>query len=105
MHSSCDENWHSNNDEPSNGSDGGAAQSNNGDVQADGGLSPIPEEGSEIDTISSSHKINDADIGESDGVAMRTLDKLKVDIPKLRNLILAYIEENQEEISKPNVFF
>ena len=40
-------------------------------------------------------------IGESDGVAMRTLDKLKVDIPKLRNLILAYIEENQEEILRP----
>nr|QXM17624.1 Clp protease ATP binding subunit [Chaetoceros pseudocurvisetus] len=40
-------------------------------------------------------------IGESDGVAMRTLDKLKVDIPKLRNLILAYIEENQEDILRP----
>jgi len=40
-------------------------------------------------------------IGESDGLAMRTLDKLKVDIPKLRNLILAYIEENQEEILRP----
>lgn len=40
-------------------------------------------------------------IGESDGVAMRTLDKLKVDIPKLRSLILAYIEENQEEILRP----
>ena len=40
-------------------------------------------------------------IGESDGVAMRTLDKLQVDIPKLRNLILAYIEENQEEILRP----
>jgi len=40
-------------------------------------------------------------IAESDGVAMRTLDKLKVDIPKLRNLILAYIEENQEEILRP----
>jgi len=40
-------------------------------------------------------------IGESDGVAMRTLDKLKVDIPKLRNLILAYIEGNQEEILRP----
>ena len=40
-------------------------------------------------------------IGESDGVAMRTLDKLKVDISKLRNLILAYIEENQEEILRP----
>ena len=40
-------------------------------------------------------------IGESDGVAMRTLDKLNVDIPKLRNLILAYIEENQEETLRP----
>ena len=40
-------------------------------------------------------------IGESDGVAMRTLDKLQVDVPKLRNLILAYIEENQEEILRP----
>lgn len=40
-------------------------------------------------------------IGESDGVAMRTLDKLKVDVSKLRNLILAYIEENQEEILRP----
>ena len=40
-------------------------------------------------------------IGESDGVAMRTLDKLKVDITKLRSLILAYIEENQEEILRP----
>ena len=40
-------------------------------------------------------------IAESDGVAMRTLDKLKVDISKLRNLILAYIEENQEEILRP----
>ena len=40
-------------------------------------------------------------IGESDGVAMRTLDKLNVNIPKLRNLILVYIEENQEEILRP----
>merc|ERR1712228_639568 len=31
-------------------------------------------------------------IAESDGVAMRTLDKLNVDIHKLRNLILTYIE-------------
>jgi ATP-dependent Clp protease ATP-binding subunit ClpC len=35
-------------------------------------------------------------IAESDG-AMRTLDKLNVDIHKLRNLILTYIEETQEE--------
>lgn len=40
-------------------------------------------------------------IAESDGVAMRTLDKLGVDIQKLRNLILTYIEETQEEILRP----
>jgi ATP-dependent Clp protease ATP-binding subunit ClpC len=40
-------------------------------------------------------------IAESDGVAMRTLDKLNVDIQKLRSLILAYIEETQEEILRP----
>jgi len=40
-------------------------------------------------------------ISESDGVAMRTLDKLGVNIPKLRNVILIYIEENQEEILRP----
>jgi len=40
-------------------------------------------------------------IAESDGVAMRTLDKLNVDIRKLRNLILTFIEENQEEILRP----
>ena len=40
-------------------------------------------------------------IAESDGVAMRTLDKLDVDIHKLRNLILTYIEETQEEILRP----
>ena len=40
-------------------------------------------------------------IAESDGVAMRTLDKLNVDIPKLRSLILTYIEETQEEILRP----
>ena len=40
-------------------------------------------------------------IAESDGVAMRTLDKLNVDIHKLRNLILMYIEETQEEILRP----
>jgi ATP-dependent Clp protease ATP-binding subunit ClpC len=40
-------------------------------------------------------------IGERDGVAMRTLDKLRVNIPQLRNLILAYIEETQEEILRP----
>ena len=40
-------------------------------------------------------------IAESDGVAMRTLDKLNVDIGKLKNLILTYIEETQEEILRP----
>ena len=40
-------------------------------------------------------------IAEPDGVAMRTLDKLNVDIPKLRNLILRFIEETQEEILRP----
>jgi ATP-dependent Clp protease ATP-binding subunit ClpC len=40
-------------------------------------------------------------IAELDGVAMRTLDKLNVDIPLLRNLILSYIEETQEEILRP----
>ena len=40
-------------------------------------------------------------IAESDGVAMRTLDKLNVDIQKLKNLILTYIEETQEEILRP----
>jgi ATP-dependent Clp protease ATP-binding subunit ClpC len=32
---------------------------------------------------------------------MRTLDKLNVDIQRLRNLILTYIEETQEEILRP----
>jgi ATP-dependent Clp protease ATP-binding subunit ClpC len=40
-------------------------------------------------------------LAEADGVAMRTLDKLNVDINKLRNLILTYIEETQEEILRP----
>ena len=40
-------------------------------------------------------------IAESDGVAMRTLDKLNVDIQKLRNLILTAIEQTQEEILRP----
>jgi ATP-dependent Clp protease ATP-binding subunit ClpC len=40
-------------------------------------------------------------IAESDGVAMRTLDKLGVNITQLRNLVLAYIEETQEEILRP----
>ena len=40
-------------------------------------------------------------IAESDGVAMRTLDKLNVDIQKLRKLILTFIDETQEEILRP----
>jgi len=40
-------------------------------------------------------------IAESDGVAMRTLDKLNIDTEKLRTLIYAYIEETQEEILRP----
>lgn len=40
-------------------------------------------------------------IAESDGVAMRTMDKLDVDVHKLRNLIYSYIEETQEEILRP----
>nr|YP_009497406.1 Clp protease ATP binding subunit [Biddulphia biddulphiana]AWT40119.1 Clp protease ATP binding subunit [Biddulphia biddulphiana] len=40
-------------------------------------------------------------ISEPDGVAMRTLDKLRVDIPKLRSIILKLIEENQEEVVRP----
>jgi ATP-dependent Clp protease ATP-binding subunit ClpC len=40
-------------------------------------------------------------LAEADGVAMRTLDKLNVDTKKLRNLILTYIEETQEEILRP----
>ena len=40
-------------------------------------------------------------LGETDGVAMRTLDKLKVDTTKLRDIIFTYIEETQEEILRP----
>lgn len=40
-------------------------------------------------------------IAESDGVAMRTLDKLGVDINRLRGYIYNYIEETQEEILRP----
>jgi len=40
-------------------------------------------------------------LGESDGVAMRTLDKLGVDTKKLRDIIFSYIEETQEEILRP----
>jgi ATP-dependent Clp protease ATP-binding subunit ClpC len=40
-------------------------------------------------------------VAESDGVAMRTLDKLNINIEKLKNLIFTYIEETQEEILRP----
>lgn len=40
-------------------------------------------------------------LAESEGVAVRTLRKLNVDISKLRNLIFSYIEETQEEILRP----
>lgn len=40
-------------------------------------------------------------IAETDGVAIRTLDKLSVDIKKLRSLILSYVKETQEEILRP----
>jgi len=38
---------------------------------------------------------------ETDGVAMRTLDKLAVDTVKLRNFVFDSIEETQEEILRP----
>ena len=40
-------------------------------------------------------------INEKDGIAMRTLDKLRINVPKLRHLIFTYIEEQQEEILRP----
>ena len=40
-------------------------------------------------------------IGEPDGVAKRTLEKLDVNLSTLRSLILTYIEETQEEILRP----
>ena len=40
-------------------------------------------------------------LGEKDGVAMRTLNKLGVDIKQLRDIIFTYIEETQEEILRP----
>nr|YP_009162655.1 Clp protease ATP binding subunit [Pseudo-nitzschia multiseries]AKT26056.1 Clp protease ATP binding subunit [Pseudo-nitzschia multiseries]UBA15591.1 Clp protease ATP binding subunit [Pseudo-nitzschia multiseries] len=40
-------------------------------------------------------------IAEPDGVARRTLDKMRVNLPNLRNLVLAYIEETQEEMLRP----
>ena len=40
-------------------------------------------------------------LGETDGVAMRTLDKLGVDSKRLRDIIFSQIEETQEEILRP----
>jgi len=40
-------------------------------------------------------------INEADGVALRTLDRLNIDLQKLKNLVLMYIEETQEEILRP----
>ena len=40
-------------------------------------------------------------IAESDGIAMRTLNKMNVDTYKLRNLVLTGIEENQEDVLRP----
>ena len=40
-------------------------------------------------------------LGETDGVAMRTLEKLGLDTRRLRDIILYYIEETQEEILRP----
>jgi ATP-dependent Clp protease ATP-binding subunit ClpC len=37
-------------------------------------------------------------MNETDGVALRTLEKLGVNIPKLRHLTFTYIEEQQEDI-------
>jgi ATP-dependent Clp protease ATP-binding subunit ClpC len=38
---------------------------------------------------------------ERDGVAMRTLDKMNVDVRRLKNLVYDAIEESQEEILRP----
>merc|ERR1712072_963544 len=40
-------------------------------------------------------------IDEPDGVASRTLERLRVDKPALRDLVLQYIEEIQEEVLRP----
>ena len=40
-------------------------------------------------------------LAETDGVAMRTLLKMGIDIRKLRDVIFALIEETQEEILRP----
>nr|UBQ35456.1 Clp protease ATP binding subunit [Conticribra weissflogii] len=40
-------------------------------------------------------------LNEPDGIAMRILDKMGVNIPKLRQLVLTYIQEQQEDILSP----
>lgn len=40
-------------------------------------------------------------LGEEDGVAIRTIEKLGVDIAQLRSKTLALIKENQEELLRP----
>ena len=40
-------------------------------------------------------------IAEEDGVAIRTIEKLGVDIVQLRNKVLSLIKENQEELLRP----
>jgi len=40
-------------------------------------------------------------LGEEDGVAIRTIEKLGVDISQLRSKTLALIKENQEELLRP----
>jgi ATP-dependent Clp protease ATP-binding subunit ClpC len=40
-------------------------------------------------------------LAEADGVAVRTLLKLGIDLYRLRNIILTYIEETQEELLRP----
>jgi ATP-dependent Clp protease ATP-binding subunit ClpC len=40
-------------------------------------------------------------INEVDGVGMRTLNAMRINIAKLRQLVLVYIEEQQEDILKP----
>ena len=74
------------------------------------GDDPPPESASNANQTASNSTIAGEDgtehvllslINEADGIAMRTLDKLRVNIPKLRHLILTYIEEQQEDILKP----
>lgn len=40
-------------------------------------------------------------MSEPDGIAMRTLNKLGVNLKKLKNIILKYIEETQEDVLRP----